>query len=170
MICRLTALLIVFVLPCGGGLAIAEDSEESSSRAVGRIDYHFVGHREETDDTGRLLVWQAEFHGTLSGTMKWWFDVPPPVEEVAITGRRVSFYSARWELWSNGVLLLAGESAGKTVFADGGDGVWDGHGVVTEAADGHAELLGRRVYETGPVLVGSEPPVSFSGTGLFVVF
>ena len=137
---------------------------------LGRVDYHFVGHREETDSTGRLLVWEAAVDGDLSGTMKWWFNTPPPVGEVAIAGGRISYYAARWELWSDGDLLLAGISTGKTVFTDGGDGVWDGHGTVTEAGQEYETLLGRRIYETGPVLTGSEPPVTFSGTGLFAVY
>jgi hypothetical protein len=170
MIWRLAALLIVFASPFVGGPALAEDTEEPSSRVIGRIDYQFVGHREETDDAGRQLIWEAEVGGELAGKMRWWFEIPPPVGEVAIANGRVTYYAARWELWRDGILLLAGFSAGKTVFADNGDGVWDGHGLVTEAGDGHAELLGRRVYETGPVLAGPEPPVSFSGTGLFVVY
>lgn len=102
--------------------------------------------------------------------MKWWFLNPPPVSENRYLGGRLTFYAARWELWDDDELLLAGESAGKTNFSDGADGVWDGHGRVMQASGRYEHLNGRAVYESGPVIIGSDPPKSFSGTGLFVVY
>lgn len=137
---------------------------------IGRIDYWFVGHLGQTDDEGRLLVWEATVQGDVTGEMKWWFVNPPPVDELAFADGRLSFYSARWELWTEGELQLAGHSAGKTVFANGADGIWDGHGRVTVAYGRFSQLKGRSIYETGPVLLGSEPPKSLKGTGTFVVY
>ena len=37
------------------------------------------------------MVWQGEIRGELPGTMKWWFDNPPPVERIAIRDGRRSF-------------------------------------------------------------------------------
>jgi hypothetical protein len=70
----------------------------------------------------------------------------------------------------DGNLILAGESSGKTVFPDGVDGIWDGHGVVTEANGRYNRLKGRKVSETGTVLVGPTPPLSYTGTGLFTIY
>ncbi len=102
--------------------------------------------------------------------MKWWFVQPSPVSGNTYMGGEVVFYVARWEIWAGEELLLAGESAGKTVYPDGADGMWDGHGIVTEASRDFDVLKGRKVYETGPVIVGSDPPVSFSGTGMFLIY
>ncbi len=135
-----------------------------------RIDYHFVAHLGQTDDAGRTLVWEATAAGELDGTMKWWFETPPPVPETPFTGGRVTYYAARWELWQDGELAMAGESTGKTDFRDGVDGMWDGHGRVTEAHGDYAGLAGRPVYESGPVLLGDEPPVTYTGTGIFVIY
>lgn len=115
-------------------------------------------------------MWEASIEGDLQGNMKWWFVNPPPVPEIAYSDGRVSFYSARWELWADGELLLAGNSAGKTNFPGGADGMWDGHGRVTEARGEFKALKGRKVYESGPVVLGSEPPRSLSGTGMFLVY
>jgi len=84
-------------------------------------------------------------------------------------GGKVDYYKARWEIWVDEKLVLAGESAGKTVTPDQSDGMWDGHGVVTEANGKFARLKGRKVYETGPVIYGSNPPVSLTGTGMFQI-
>lgn len=135
-----------------------------------RIDYHFVAHLEQTDDAGRTLVWEATATGALSGSMKWWFETPPPAPEVSFDGGRVTYYAARWEYWQNGELAIAGESTGKTDFRDGADGMWDGHGRITEAVGDYAKLAGRAVYESGPVLLGEKPPLTFTGTGIFVIF
>ncbi|MEJ2580704.1 MAG: hypothetical protein P8127_03540 [Acidobacteriota bacterium] len=136
---------------------------------LGQIDYRFVGHLEQLDDAGRLLVWEAKIEGDLAGRMKWWFVDPGPAPEVSFTGGQTAFYAARWEIWNREELLLAGESTGKTVFREGEDGIWDGHGVVTEANGPHSDLVGRKIYESGPVIIGPDPPVSFSGTGIFSI-
>ena len=56
------------------------------------------------------------------------------------------------------------------LFQNDVNGIWDGHGVVTEARPEFITLLGNKIYETGPVVVGSNPPVSYAGIGLFVVY
>lgn len=150
--------------------ATAENNVSPDERLTGKIDYWFVGHLQQTDDAGRVLVWEATIEGDLEGRMKWWFISPPPVSPVAHTGGQTSFYAARWEIWIDDELALAGESAGKTVFADGADGIWDGHGRVTQVAGRFKGLNGRKVYETGPVLLGEDPPKTFSGTGMFLIY
>lgn len=137
-----------------------------TGQITGRIDYQHVGSRGETDDQGRRLIWEGTIEGDLTGTMKWWFG-PSPAPVTNYSHGRVVYYAGRWEIWhASGTLLLAGESAGKTVLPDGEDGIWDGHGVVTEAHASLNGLKGRRISETGPVLLG---PV-LSGTGLFMIY
>jgi hypothetical protein len=150
--------------------ALAESRFTFGETLTSTINYRFVGHLEQTDDEGRLLVWEATIDGDMQGTLKWWFVTPPPVAETRYANGRATFYAARWELWNDEEVLLAGESAGKTVFGDGGDGTWDGHGRVTVANGRYAPLKGRSVYESGPVILGAEPPMTLSGTGMFLIY
>lgn len=151
-------------------ITFADDTAVPSARLIGAIEYAFVGHLEQTDDEGRILVWQASVEGDFAGEMKWWFVDPPPVASRMYVGGEVTYYAARWEFWVDGELVLAGESAGKTVFPDREDGMWDGHGVVTEANGEYRMLKDRRIYETGPVILGSNPPISYSGNGMFQIY
>ena len=80
------------------------------------------------------------------------------------------YYEARWEIWVGEKLVLAGESAGKTVTPDQSDGMWDGQGVFTEAYGRFARFKGYKVSETGPGLQGANPPVSLTGTGMFQIY
>jgi len=165
----LTSLL--FALSLAGATVFANDNAVPDGRLASQIDYWFVGHYGTLDDEGRLLVWEGDIQGDFTGQAKWWFEIPSPVPLGAdYLGGRAAFYAARWEIWADGELLLAGESAGKTVFPDGADGMWDGHGVVMEAKGKLNPLKGRKIYETGSVLVGSTPPVSYTGTGMFVIY
>ena len=166
----LTSLLLVLSMTFAGTMTSADDGAVPRGRITGEIDYRFVGHVEQSDDEGRLLVWEGIIEGDFTGEMKWWFVQPSPVSGSTYMGGEVVFYAARWEIWAGEELLLAGESAGKTVFLDGVDGIWDGHGVVTEASRGFNPLKGREVYETGPVIIGDVPPLSYSGTGMFLVY
>ena len=163
---------VLFILASSGaGNGVFADTHDLTGKPLtSRIDYRFVGHLEQFDDDARLLVWEATIDGALTGKMKWWFVNPSPAPAAKFDGVSLSYYSARWEVWSQNELLLAGVSAGKTVFPDGADGVWDGHGVVTEARAEFETLEGRRIYETGPVVVGSNPPVSYAGSGMFVIY
>ena len=167
---KLIALAIAFSAAGIAPSAAMGSDESDAAQLIGRIEYRFVGHLQQTDASNRVLAWEAIAEGDLNGTMKWWFVVPPPVDEVAYSDGRVTFYRARWELWADGELLLAGHSAGKTDFRGGADGLWDGHGRVTEAAGQYRHLLGHDIYETGPVLQGAEPPASYTGTGMFLVY
>jgi hypothetical protein len=167
-ISRLVATLLL-VIPVS--LAVSADNAAKPGAVLtSQIEYRFVGHEQQVDDDGRLLVWEATITGDITGTMKWWFEQPPPVAEQVYEGGRVSFYAARWEVFADDKLVLAGFSAGKTVFPDGEDGIWDGHGVVTDAVGRFNALKGGEIYETGPVLLGEEPPITFAGTGLFQVY
>lgn len=167
---RLTFLLLVLFVTTAMQTALAENNAIPDERLIGEIDYWFVGHLGQTDGAGRSLVWEATIEGDVKGKMKWWFVNPPPVSPITYTGGQTTFYAARWELWVEDKLLLAGETAGKTVFPDGAAGIWDGHGRVTEAAGRFSTLKGRAVYETGPVLLGQDPPKSYAGTGLFLIY
>ncbi len=172
---RLLGAVLATSMALAGSLAFAADDFAHRGQLTSEIDYWFAGHLNQWDDEGRLLVWQGAITGDLTGEMKWWFVIPSPVSGSQFENGRVAFYSARWEIWDGEELLLAGESAGKTVFPvdeDGvtKDGIWDGHGVLTEAAAGLNPLKGRKVYETGPVVVGDSPPVTYSGKGMFLVY
>ena len=136
-------------------------------RLTGQIDYWFVGDRGLQDDEGRTLIWEGTIKGDLNGTMKWWFG-PSPAPDTPFKSGAVFYYAARWEIWDpeGKKLLLAGDSAGKTVAPVGEDGIWDGHGVVTKARKGLRRLRGRPIYETGPVIWEPRP----AGTGIFVIY
>jgi len=171
----LLSLLLVLSLFVGTPAAEADGWGHGGARAkrlTGQIDYQFVGHLGMTDDEGRKLIWEGTIEGDITGTMKWWFG-PSPAPGVEYLGGKVGYYAGRWEIWDleGKKLLLAGESAGKTVTPvtpDGQlDGMWDGHGVVTEACRGFNRLRGRRIYETGPVIWA---PFPFYGTGIFVIY
>jgi len=149
--------------------ALAGDAADPKGQLTGKIEYQFVGHLGQVDNEERLLVWEGTIEGDISGKIQWWFVNPSPVSEINFIGGRVTFYAARWEIRVGEKLLLAGDSAGKTVFRDGTDGIWDGYGVVTEASEELKSLMGGKTYETGPVIVGSNPPNSFSGTGMFLI-
>jgi hypothetical protein len=176
----LTFFLLTLSITLTAPMAYADGDAVRQGKLTSQIDYWFVGHYRQFDDEGRLLVWEGTIEGDFTGEMKWWFVMPSPVFDCcAYMGGRVAFYSARWEIWDGEELLLAGESAGKTVFPVGADGMWDGHGVVTEARKGpkHSKkskglkhLKGRKIYETGPVIVGDAPPLTYRGTGMFLIY
>ncbi len=167
---ELTSVLLVLSMTLAGAIAFADDAAVPSARLTGALDLTYVGHLEQMDDDGRLLVWEGSIEGDFAGEIRWWFVQPSPVSGSTYMGGEVVFYVARWEIWAGEELLLAGESAGKTVYSDGADGMWDGHGVVTEAYGEFTPLKGRKVYETGPVILGSDPPISLSGTGMFQIY
>ena len=167
---KLTSLLFVFAGSMAGTIACTDEGNAHREPLASEVVYQFVGHLEEVDDQGRLLVWEATIKGDVTGELKWWFVQPAPVSSTPYAGGRVDYYAARWEIRVNGELVLAGESAGKTVWPDGADGIWDGHGIVMEARGDFSTIMGRKTYETGPVIKGSNPPVSFSGTGMFLIY
>lgn len=165
---RMTKWLVLLFMAYA--MPLAADDANRINRLSGKIDYWYVTHLGQTDDEGRRLTWEANFEGDVTGKMKWWFVTPAPVPGITYSSGWISIYAARWELWVDEELLLAGETSGKTDFRDGGDGVWDGHGRVTEASGKFESLKGHEVYETGPVILGSDPPRSYSGTGIFVIY
>jgi hypothetical protein len=165
-----TIVRLTFLLFIASQAALAGSDPVSGEQLTGTINYRFAGHLGQTDGKGRTLVWEAEIEGDLQGTIKWWFTNPPPSDAARYMGGRLTFYAARWELWNEEELILAGESAGKTDFRDGADGIWDGHGRVTEANGEYRSLKGRLIYESGPVVPGDDPPRSYSGTGLFLIY
>jgi len=167
---KFTSVLLVLSMPLAGAIAFADDAAVPSARFTGALDLTYVGHLEKMDDDGRLLVWEGSIKGDFAGEIKWWFVSPSPVSSTTYMGGKVDYYAARWEIWVGEELALAGESAGKTVTPNNSDGMWDGHGIVTEAYGEFTPLKGRKVYETGPVILGSNPPISLSGTGMFQIY
>ena len=153
---------VCILIPWGHGLG--QDAILES-----QIEYRYVGHQEQTDDKGWLLVWEADISGDLTGTLRWWFAPEAPAVPGLYSVGELAFYEARWQISQSDEVILSGESTGKTDFRSNADGVWDGHGLVTEASGEYESLVGRRIYETGTVLIGEEPPVSFEGNGLFVI-
>ena len=150
--------------------AIADGHTETSSPITIQIEYWSVGELDERDDDGWLLAWKAKASGDLTGEMRWWFPETPPAPEGSYSHGEVGYYVARWEFWIGDELILAGKSAGKTVIPDGEDGIWDGHGTVMTTNDDLSSRKGRRIYETGIVVMPTDPEVKSSGTGMFVIF
>ena len=126
------------------------------------IEYTFVGHLGEVDAEGRLKVWDGHIHGDIEGDIFWWFVAgggPPNMPATAHS----SFYEARWEIFVDGDLVLAGHSAGQTATPRGKDGIWRGNGTVTETGEGFEGWMGSHIYEGGNV----NWDFPYSGTGTF---
>ncbi len=148
------------------GLVVVQTETASANKPLtGTIDYSFVGHLGELDGEGRLLVWEATISGDIEGVMLWWFvggGGPPNMPHP--DAPHVSFYEARWEIFdSAGNLVLAGDSSGVTARPRGKDGIWNGHGKVTEASGEFENWIGRHVSEGGNV----NWDFPFSGSGIF---
>jgi hypothetical protein len=150
-------------------VALADDDVVPSGPLASQIEYWSVGHLGERDDEGWLLAWKANVSGDLTGEMRWFFPETPPAPEGAYAGGEIGYYLARWELWNGDELVLAGESTGKTVIPEGEDGIWDGHGLVMEANGDSSSLKGRKTYETGIVIMPSDPDIHSTGSGMFVI-
>jgi hypothetical protein len=148
----------------------ADHHEELSGPVTCQIEYWSVAEEGETDENGWLLAWKAKASGDISGEMHWWFPETPPAPESEYSNGKIGYYVARWELWVDDELILAGESAGKTVIDEGEDGIWDGHGIVLQANGELSSLTGRKTYETGTVIIPPDPTVVSTGTGMFVVY
>jgi hypothetical protein len=151
-------------------MAFADDTRIPDVPLIGALDVAYVGHLEKTNDDGMLLEWEGSIGGDFAGKIKWWFFNPTPVAASTYRGGKVDYYKARWEIWVGGKLVLAGKSAGKTVTLDQSDGMWDGYGIVTEAYGTFAGFKDHKVYETGAVIYGSNPPISFTCTGMFQIY
>ena len=163
-------LAITFFITLTATVGCADGADVPDAPLIGALDLTYAGHLEETDDSGMPLAWEGSIEGDISGTIRWWFVDPPPVPSTTFVGGQVFYYVARWEIRVDEKLILAGDSAGKTVTPDGSDGMWDGHGIVTEAYGEFARLKGHKVYETGPVIGGSNPPATITGTGMFQIY
>jgi len=106
-------------------------------------EYDFAGHLGIFDAEGRLLGWIGEIHGDIEGVIKWWMVVP-----MNTTGQ-ASHFEARFEIWKDGELLLAGDEEGKTNVRHEKNTVWQANGIVTEASQKFEEWIGRQVHESG---------------------
>jgi hypothetical protein len=163
-------LLLLLIILLSGPTACADADAAPRGPLAFQIEYRSVGHLDERDHEGWLLAWKADASGELEGEMRWWFPEKPPAPEGKYTGGDVGYYLARWEFWIGDELVLAGESAGKTVISDGEDGIWDGHGIVLKANGALSALKGRKIYETGTVIMPSDPDVLSTGSGMFVIY
>lgn len=164
---KLAPVVLMLSMTLVPAMTFAGDVGAPGGLLNGALDLTYVGHLEKKDGDGRLLVWEGSVGGDFAGTIRWWFADQASTKFV---GGQVFYYRARWEIRVGEELVLAGDSAGKTVTLDGLDGMWDGHGVVTEAYGIFAQFKGYKVYETGPVIQGSNPPASFTGTGMFQIY
>ena len=164
-----TLISLLFIMQ-SGPTAFADDEAVVEGPLTLQIEYWSVYDQEERDDDGWLLAWKAKATGDLTGEMRWWFPETPPAPESVYSHGKVGYYIAKWEFWSGEELILAGESTGKTVIAEGEDGIWDGHGTVMEAHGNLASRKGRRIYETGIVIIPADPEITSTGTGMFVIY
>jgi hypothetical protein len=165
-----TSLLTLLFMILSQPTAFADDDGVLTGPLTCQIEYWSVGHLGEHDDEGWLLAWKANVSGDLTGELRYWFPESPPAPEGTYANGEVGYYLARWELWDGEELILAGESAGKTVIPDGEDGIWDGQGIVMEANGDLRSLKGRKIYETGTVIMPSDPAVPSTGSGMFVIY
>ena len=92
---KLMSFLFVFAVSLGGTIACADEGSAPWEPLASEVVYQFVGHLEEVDDQGRLLVWEATINGDVTGELKWWFVQPSPVSSTPYTGGRVDDYAAR---------------------------------------------------------------------------
>lgn len=166
---RMPLLLYLCVL-LPGPTVVADDHAEISGPLTLQIEYWSVYRQEERDADGWLLAWKAKASGDLTGEMRWWFPESPPVPETDYSHGKVGYYIARWELWVDDELVLAGKSTGKTVIPQGEDGIWDGLGTVIEANGKLSSRKGHRIYETGIVIEPTDPDAIANGSGMFVIF
>jgi hypothetical protein len=166
---RVSLFLFLSMALCGS-TAFADDDAVINGPLTCRIEYWSVGHLGERDDDGWLLAWKANVTGDLNGELRYWFPETPPAPEGKYAGGEVGYYLARWELWDDEALILAGESAGKTVIPDGEDGIWDGHGIVMKTSGDLSPLMGHRIYETGTVILPSDPAAQSTGSGMFLIY
>ena len=163
-------LIVLLLIVSPGPTAIAEDHAATGGPLTMQIEYWSVYKLEQRDEDGWLLAWKAKASGDLTGEMRWWFPEAPPAPESVYSHGKVGYYVARWELWNGDELILAGKSAGKTVIPEGEDGIWDGHGTILKINEDLASFKGHRIYETGIVIMPTDPEVTSSGTGMFVIF
>lgn len=160
--------LLVF-LTLSGPTVLAENGAPVPGVLTSQIEYWSVTKLEERNEKGWLLAWKATVSGDLEGELRYWFPETPPAPESVYSPGKIGYYLARWELWIGDALILAGESAGKTVIPEGEDGIWDGQGIVMEAYGDWSSLKGRKTYETGTVIMPSDPSVVSTGDGMFVI-
>jgi hypothetical protein len=165
-----TSLLVLLFMMLSGSTAFGDDDADLRGPVTCRIEYWSVGHLGEHDNDGWLLAWKANVSGDLTGELRYWFPDSPPVPEGMYEGGQVGYYLARWELWNGDELILAGESAGKTVIPEGKDGIWDGHGIVMDTNSDLRSLKGRKTYETGTVIMPTDPAIPSTGAGMFLIY
>ena len=166
---RVPLLVLLFILLAGPAV-LADDHAEVGAPLTSQIEYWSVYEAGETDDDGWLLAWKANISGDLNGEMRWYFPETPPAPEAKYSHGEFGYYLARWEFWVGDELMLAGESAGKTVIPEGQDGIWDGVGIVLQANGDLSSLKGRRIYETGIVVMPTDPDVRSTGSGMYVIY
>ena len=97
------------------------------------------------DDQGRLLAWEGPISGDINGVIQWYMDVTTMV----YTGQ-ASHYEDRFVILNNeGGFLLAGDEAGSTTARHGKNSNWRTNGIVTDAAPGYEDWIGRHNHAEG---------------------
>ena len=168
MTTELRYVFLLLLLPLTVGCAGASTSVPPEP-LFNQIEYRYAGDLQEFDAGGWQLLWVGTIEGAVSGEVRWWFEEPNPIADVALEQGSIAYYEARWEIRSGDEVLLAGRSGGKTVTVGEGDGIWDGHGVVTQASAAYQAYVGLHTYETGPVVFGDDPPSSSWARGLLTI-
>ena len=168
-VARSTLLVLLFLMQ-PASIAFADDVASVDGPLACQIEYWSVVRDDVRNDDGWLLAWKAKVSGDFEGELRWWFPETPPAPEGEYSDGKVGYYVARWQLWQGDELVLAGESAGKTVMAEGEDGIWDGHGIVMQATGELSSLKGRKIYETGTVIMPADPEVPSTGSGMWVIY
>jgi len=157
---RLVIALALILLLIPTGMALAEKPAPSLHCT---IDYVFVGHLGVTDAEGRLQVWEGTISGDIEGSTKWWFVLGGGPPNMPLSSK-ASHYEARWEIFdSAGILVLTGDSSGVTASPPDKDGIWNGHGKVTDANGEFEDWIGRQTREAGSVIW----VFPYSGSGTF---
>ena len=109
-------------------------------------DYNFVAGLGITDDQGRTLAWKGTVSGDINGVVKWYMDL----NNMLYTGQ-ASHYKDRFEIWDAAEenLLLAGDEAGSTTARHMKNSNWRTNGIVTDAAPGYEDWIGRHNHAEG---------------------
>ena len=170
LVSGLATLIVLLFMMQSGPTALAQYEVVPEGPLTLQIEYWSVGKEGVTDKDGWLLAWKAKASGDLTGEMRWWFPETPPAPETEYSHGEVGYYVARWEFWNGDELILAGKSAGKTVIPEGEDGIWDGHGTVMQANGNLSSREGRRIYETGIVIMPADEETPSTGSGMFVIY
>lgn len=162
---KLRSLLVLFLLVAA---FVPASTVEAQGPLRGTTDYAFVGLLGQVDAEGRLLAWEGEITGDITGTIQWW-----AVDGTPDTGQ-VHHFIEHWViLGADGSELLSGEDYGTTTIRHLKNTIWRTNGTVTDANDDYQHLIGRNVHAGGEITwqwidtPDGPVPVPEAGTGTF---